>query len=321
MNAVFSFEVDRAISDICLLDHLPTCIPYLSSAACKVLIQTGCIQVDGESVLNDILLSEGQKVVYTVPDYEEGEVDTRWKLLWKNDEIAAVQKPANLPVSRTTRNVYNTLIQILRRESPWPDAHLLHRLDLETSGIILIGQTKASASKYQPNLSSLIQRKVYHAVVKGKPSWEKLDYQCELNTLKDSAIRCQMHEVDKGKISRTKFKIIKTNGQFSIIECQLMTGRKHQIRAHLSILGYPIVGDKIYSNNGEFYLKRLQDNTSQQDHAKLITPHHLLHAYQIHITPFKSNSDESKNTISEPLVITNTSYSEAWLSFTEKQGL
>ncbi len=321
MDAVFSFEVDQAISGIWLLDYLPTCIPYLSVPVCEALMQEGCIHVDGEPLLNNLVLSEGQNVVYTVPNYQEGKVDTRWKLLWENDDIAAVHKPSNLPVSRTTRNVYNTLIQILRRESPWPDAHLLHRLDLETSGIILIGQTKASASKYQSNLSDLIQRKVYHAIVKGKPSWDKLDYQCELNTLKDSAIRCQMHEVEKGKTSRTKFTVIKTNDEFSIIECELLTGRKHQIRAHLSILGHPIVGDKIYSNNGEFYLKRLQDTTTLQDHEKLITEHHLLHAFQIQITPFEFDEDRIQKEISEPLIITNDYYSEAWLSFIKNNGL
>jgi 23S rRNA pseudouridine1911/1915/1917 synthase len=314
MDAVFSFEVDQALSGFELLEHLPTCIPYLSEVQCMSLLLQGGITIDGQVISDNLVMLEGQSIAYTVPDYKEGEVDTRWQLLWQNGEIAAVHKPSNLPVSRTTRNVYNTLIQILRRESPWPDAHLLHRLDLETSGIILIGQNKASASKHQPNLPHLIQRKIYHAIVKGSPSWDQLDYQCDLNTSKDSPIRCQMHKVEKGKTSQTKFTVLKSNGQYSIVECELMTGRKHQIRAHLSILGHPIVGDKIYSNQGDFYLKRLKDETTQADEDALITPHHLLHAYQVHINP-----DECEQ--AKPVVLTDTQYSDAWMWFIKEQGL
>ena len=70
---------------------------------------------------------------------------------------------------------------------------------------------------------------------------------------------------------------------YSLIQCELLTGRKHQIRAHLAHLGTPIVGDKIYSNNGGFYLKRLKKTLTENDHAALLTPHHLLHAYEIYL--------------------------------------
>lgn len=314
-----------------LLEYLHSNMPMVAITQWQTYLDDGLISINGNTALQDQVMSEGQQVKYTLHDYQEGEVDTRWSLLWQNNEIAAVHKPSNLPVSRTTRNIYNTLVQILRRESPWQDAHLLHRLDLETSGIILVGKDNASASKHQPNLSSLIQRKIYHAVVYGLPDWQTLDYECELNTIKDSPIRCQMHQVEKGKTSRTLFKVLKTSGDYSIIECELLTGRKHQIRAHLSNLGHAIVGDKIYSNGGEFYLKRLQDNITSVDHDALLTPHHLLHAYEVHLQPNYSNeggdAEESKQVQKEieqkqdAIVITDRCYSEAWHSFVKKHSL
>lgn len=285
MKAQFSFVVSKQQSGDALLALLLPAIPYRTAEEWKDLLSSGFINVNGMIVNEDRQLNEGDVVDYLIPDHEEGEVDTGWKLLWEGEDVVAIHKPANLPVSRTTRNVYNTLIQLLRRESPWPDAHLLHRLDLETSGIILVGKTKAAAAKYQPKINQFVAKKVYLAWVAGCPDWTELDYECDLNTQKGSDIRCQMYPVPsgEGKLSRTYFKVVKQVNEYSLVQCELKTGRKHQIRAHLNSLGHPIVGDKIYSNGGEFYLKRLRDELEAEDYNKLLTDHHLLHAYQVDV--------------------------------------
>ncbi|MEH6447521.1 MAG: RluA family pseudouridine synthase [Oleispira sp.] len=295
MNATFSFTVNSKQADTHLLACLLPVIPYLQPEQWQALLfgVQGDVKVDGIIVCDDILLLAGQVVSYTLNDYQEAEVDDAWSLVWSNTEISAVHKPANLPVNRTTRNVYNTLIQLLRRESPWPDAHLLHRLDLETSGLILIAHNNAMARQYQSKLAQLIKRKVYRAVVIGEPDWVNKDFTCDLGTLDEShggtAIRSQMHVVPKGegKESRTVFNVlaskVKDGVSYSLIECELFTGRKHQIRAQLAHLGHAIVGDKIYSNGGAFYLKRLDKTLTDGDYQALLTPHHLLHAYEIHL--------------------------------------
>lgn len=303
-----------------LLACLLPCIPYLNEDQWQVLLSDGLIKVDGLIETKDCILKQGQTIDYTIPNYQEDEVDTHWNILWQNNDIAAIHKPTNLPVSRTTRNVYNTLIQLLRRESPWPDAHLLHRLDLETSGIILIAHDNEQAKFYQPKLADLMQRKNYHAIIHGEPAWRTLKHQSYLNTKKDSLIRCQMHEVDEGegKLSETHFKVIASNNGFSWVECELLTGRKHQIRAHLSQLGHPIVGDKIYSNSGEFYLKRLDDAVTQADYQTLLTDYHLLHAYEVEL---KDMWSEQKNAKPSSIVIQDEQYSDVWKAFTKKVGL
>lgn len=315
LKTSFTFTVTQKHHHKMLVAYLSDNMPQIEQGDWVQLLASGAVKVDGEVVSKNQVMEAGQVIQYEIENYQEGSVDTAWSTLWHDQKIAVIHKPANLPVSRTTRNVYNTLVQLLRRESPWPDAHLLHRLDLETSGIILIGQSNDAASEYQPKLTTLIQRKIYHAIVHGEPDWKKLDYQCDIKTLKDSAIRCQMHKVElgQGKSSQTLFKVLACNNGFSLIECELKTGRKHQIRAHLSSLGFPIVGDKIYSNKGEFYLKRLDDQLTQADHDRLLTEHHLLHAYQVHINP----DLESK----EIRIITDNDYPKAWLDFCDAQNL
>ncbi len=290
-----------------LLECLLPCIPYLSHEQWLGLTTSGLVQVNSVSVGEGYVVSTGEIVLYTVPNYQEAEVDTGWSLLWSNEQIAAIHKPANLPVNRTTRNVYNTLVQLLRRESPWSDAHLLHRLDLETSGILLIAQNNQVARQYQSTLSNLIKRKVYRAIVHGQPSWKNLEYECDLSTLPDSAIRCQMHPVEdgKGKKSQTNFKVIATCTEFSMIECELLTGRKHQIRAHLASLGHPIVGDKIYNHKGVFYLQRLERPLIDKDYDVLLSRHHLLHAYELTLNNLWQEGEDS-------IVIQDTAFPESW---------
>jgi len=320
LDAHFTMTVNLQQHDSRLLACLLPCIPYLNETQWRGLLDQGLIKVDDVVVTMDCVLQLGQVVDYTVPDYQEDEVDTRWTLIWQNEHIAAVHKPANLPVSRTTRNVYNTLIQLLRRQSPWPDAHLLHRLDLETSGILLIGQDNEQAKYYQPKLAQLMLRKKYRAIIHGEPTWQTLQHTSYLNTQKDSAIRCQMHSVDEGqgKFSETHFNVLASAHGFSLVECELLTGRKHQIRAHLSQLGHPIVGDKIYSNRGDFYLKRLDDALTQADYDTLLTDHHLLHAYEIQL---KDMLSEGNDTQAEPIVIRDEQYSDVWYAFAKKVGL
>jgi len=314
VDAVFKEEILPKSNGLALLDHLAPCIPYLSQEAWFELLKSGCIEIEDKVVLDNEILSTGQHLKYTIANYQEAAVDCNWKLLWEGEDIFAVHKPANLPVSRTTRNVYNTLIQLVRRESEWPDAHLLHRLDLETSGIILLAKNKLGASMWQPKISHLLGRKIYHAVVHGKPDWVETEFECKLATRKESPIRCQMHvcdDAEKGKVSHTQFKLLATHENYSIIQCELLSGRKHQIRAHLSHLGLPIVGDKIYGHGGEFYLKRLDDNVTPADWDKLQSNHHLLHAFEVHI----NYTDQATHTLID------NEYPQQWRQFCQKIGL
>jgi 23S rRNA pseudouridine1911/1915/1917 synthase len=109
---------------------------------------------------------------------------------------------------------------------------------------------------------------------------------------------------------------IKGNVSYSLIECELFTGRKHQIRAQLAYLGHPIVGDKIYSNGGEFYLKRLDKTLCEADHERLLTPHHLLHAYEIHVFNLWTSEQSQKETRpKEATILRDDNFPESWQAF------
>jgi 23S rRNA pseudouridine1911/1915/1917 synthase len=271
---------------------------WTEDEACHALT-SGLVTVNGVETLTDCALLPADKVVLTLTQHSELVVDTRWKLIWKTPELMVVHKPAGLPVSRTTRNLFDTLISQVRRATEYKHAHLLHRLDAETSGLIILANYDHADRKWKKRIDRLIERKIYHALVWGVPDWQETLCECYLAEKKDSPIRTQMHVVAEDesdtvkapKLARTRFKCEKIADGFSLISCELLSGRKHQIRAQLAHLGLPIIGDKIYSHDGRFYLQRLAAPLTAEDYAVLGAEHHLLHAFQLNLNTGKDQAE------------------------------
>ncbi|RRD00679.1 pseudouridine synthase [Amphritea balenae] len=258
-----------------------------------LLFDAGCICIDGEIVGPEALAVQGSVVGLRLPEHWEESVDTRWRLLWQNAELLAVYKPHLLPVSRTTRNLYNTLISLVRRETAFSDARLLHRLDTETAGVVLLAKNKQADQKWKPRLDQLMKKKIYHAWVSGTAAWQDKVYECELSEKTGSLIRSQMYVVSanepdlypKPRYCKTAFSVLKLEPGRSLIRCELFTGRKHQIRAQLASLGLPVIGDKLYSHDGYYYLKRIEQGLNTDDYVHLGAEHHLLEAVRCVISP------------------------------------
>lgn len=251
----------------------------------------GWLRVNDRVVHVDQALVPGDRVQLWLPDHVEADVDVQWRLLWKRHDLMVVHKPAGLPVSRTTRNLFNTLISLVRRATQYKEAHLLHRLDAETSGLMVLANHSHADKRYKKHLDRLMVGKVYHALVWGDPDWNELDCVCYLAERLDSPIRTQMHVVDVDEVgtrhtpkwSQTQFSVLRRYGSYTLVSCTLQSGRKHQIRAQLAHLGHAIIGDKIYSHAGRYYLTRLTRDLTAQDEVDLGAPHHLLHAYELQL--------------------------------------
>jgi len=104
-----------------------------------------------------------------------------------------------------------------------------------------------------------------------------------LATLEESLVRCRMWPHPGGKPCRTLFHTLACTNSYSLLLAELQTGRRHQIRAHLAHLGHPLIGDKIYSHDGHYYLKRLDGELSEEDYLGLGARHHLLHAWSVNL--------------------------------------
>ncbi len=250
-------------------------------------LTSGRVSSGGQPVSPGGLCMPGELAV-SLPDHIEDPVNHDWQVIWETHDLMAVYKPAPLPVSRTTKNLFGTLISEIRRHTPWRDARLLHRLDTETSGLILIAKYEAADKRWKKRFERLLVRKLYHAWVWGNPAQDTYEITWPLSEKQGSAIRSQMYVADSRsgeylnpKSCHTRVRVLERHSEYSLVECELLTGRRHQIRAHLAALGHPIVGDKIYSHAGRYYLQRLERPLDDGDITALGSSRQLLQAQSL----------------------------------------
>lgn len=282
VQAVFSHTAAPDEGGVLFLELLVRRFPYHTPEEWRERIDGGSVTLDGARVAPDATIRPGMVLRYTM-DYAEPAVPIDWKLLHREGDLALVHKPAGLPVHKTGRVFVNVLARLVREElgEGWAP---LNRLDAETSGIVAFarGQALRGAAPGTPGTTWV---KSYLAVVDGHLSAGTV-HDGPLADWTEHAIRSRVRVHPSGKTARTVFVPLAHADGCTLVLARPVTGRKHQIRAHLADLGFPIVGDKVYGPRGaegHYYLKRLQGELAPEDIAALGAPHQLLHAVALEI--------------------------------------
>ncbi len=200
-------------------------------------------------------------------------------VLYEDEGILAIDKPPGIVVHPTHSHLRNTVITLLRQQRGEDNLTLAHRLDAETSGILLLGRHRWAARKLQTAFEKGRVDKHYLALVFGHP--EEDSFRCELPLgpfSRDKFIYRQSPEADETRECETRFRVLSRGARFSLIEAELLTGRRHQIRAHLACCGFPVVGDKLYALDNRDYRRFLHGGGLDEDHReKLVAERCLLH--------------------------------------------
>lgn len=171
------------------------------------------------------------------------------EVIYEDDDLLAVNKPAGLVVHPSFKNTSGTLMNgLLERAKGWPHGSkpaLLGRLDKLTSGLVMVTKRTPVHAAMQRAMAARRVDKDYLAIVRGKPSPSKGIIDLALD--RDPWDRRRVTVTDRGgQPSLTKYERVATAGGYSLVRCRLITGRTHQIRVHLSARGWPIVGDPVY---------------------------------------------------------------------------
>ncbi len=212
-----------------------------------------------------------------VPDAEVNAPIPR--LLFEDDELIIIDKPPGLAAHPTASRFVATVRHWLRQSGYGDEAEPLHRLDVETSGVLAIARTTTAARIYRRVLRERGFEKSYLAVVKGSParsSWTS----CEpLGFATDSEIRLKM---GPGVLeAETHFEVLRRSMSRALVHARPVTGRQHQIRVHLSLSGHPIVGDKLYGPDEGLFLTALRRPLDSQELERCGHPRHALHAHRL----------------------------------------
>ncbi len=173
-------------------------------------------------------------------------------ILYEDLDIIVVDKIEGLLTMGTEREKQRTAYYILTDYVKKGNVRsnnrifIVHRLDRETSGILVFAKNERAKNYLQENWKSFSKK--YFAVVQGKLQEKEGIITSYL--LENKAFRIySVNDPAKGKFAKTGYKVVKDTGKLSLLEISLFTGRKHQIRVHLSDKGHPVVGDKIYGND------------------------------------------------------------------------
>jgi 23S rRNA pseudouridine1911/1915/1917 synthase len=167
-----------------------------------------------------------------------------------------------------------------------PDIHpqFVNRLDRETSGVTLVAKCDTVARQLRRIWEQLLVQKEYLAIVHGRVNQQHGVIDAPLGKDKQSKVAVKDCVRSDGAPARTEFWTEHATSAFSLLRVQPQTGRKHQIRLHLAHAGHPIVGDKLYGGDEDFYLALVENRLTDIQRQQLILPHQALHARAVRFT-------------------------------------
>tara|TARA_A100001011_G_scaffold394266_1_gene486223 strand:+ start:2009 stop:2980 length:972 start_codon:yes stop_codon:yes gene_type:complete len=252
-------NINKQLSSQRLDKVLVSSLDGYSRTQIKTLILNGNVFKDGKEFKDPSYITKENEnflinVIIKIEEKHEPE-NINLNIIYEDEDLIVINKPPNLVMHPAPGNENGTLVNALIHytnnnlsnldDSPRPG--IVHRLDKDTSGIVVI----AKKNKIHINLAKQfkdhsISRK-YKAIVWGAPDNQKIEGYIERN--KKNRKKMSLNKKGFGKFSKTNIKLEKTFGIASIVECELFTGRTHQIRLHLTSINSPIIGDKIYGKS------------------------------------------------------------------------
>ncbi|HUH01724.1 MAG TPA: RluA family pseudouridine synthase, partial [Kofleriaceae bacterium] len=189
------------------------------------------------------------------------------------------------PVHVSAKFYFNTLTRVLRERYPDEPMQICHRLDRETSGVLVVARHREAAAALKGQFSAHRVAKTYLAIVHGVPAWDQtlVDLPLGLTTDADALINIRMVVRHDAPPAQTQVDVLERAGAFALLQCKPISGRQHQIRVHLAESGYPIVGDKLYAHGDTEFAAYCDGGMTEDLLARFLLPRQALHAASIRI--------------------------------------
>ena len=241
-------------------------IPDLSRTRVKELIQDDNILVNQKKEKVSYKVQAGDQIEVNVPAVKPLDVvpeDIPLDIVYEDDDVIVVNKPQGMVVhpapGHSDHTLVNALLYHTKDLAKSPEGFrpgIVHRIDKDTSGRLMIAKNDKASQTLDDQLAHKTNKRIYWAIVHGNFSEENGTIDAPIG--RNPYDRKKMAVVERGKKAITHFKVLKQFKGYSLIECQLETGRTHQIRVHLDYIGHAVAGDPLYGprktlkGNGQF---------------------------------------------------------------------
>jgi 23S rRNA pseudouridine1911/1915/1917 synthase len=247
MNA----DVPAAFGGLRLDQALARLFPQYSRNRLQAWLKSGHITIDGRRLAANHEVTGGERIALrppSVPDAAAPQAQRMpLKVAFEDDALIVIDKPAGLVVHPGAGQPDRTLLNALLAHAPAlagvPRAGIVHRLDKDTSGLLVVAKTVSAQAELVKQLAARSMRRVYLAVVQGDPPASGV---IDAPVGRDARARTRMAVTHRGKPARTAYRVLERYGRAALVECRLETGRTHQIRVHFQHIRHPLVGDETY---------------------------------------------------------------------------
>ena len=263
------------------LDHfLKRRIGRLSRTRIQSILRDQIFFSDGRTVRPAAAVRAGETILLRRPAPIEPDVPRRFDVLYQDDAVLVIDKPAGLPMHTTAKFWRNTLTALLRERYPDEAMEVAHRIDRETSGVLVIARGREVASFLTQAFARRAVQKTYLALVKGHPpDAGRIDQPIKLL---DTKSHVMMGPAPDGLAAVTGFRVVRRFAGHALCEAHPETGRQHQIRVHFQTLGHPIVGDKLYGASEALFMRACDEGVTPELLAAFDgLPRHALHAHRL----------------------------------------
>ncbi len=288
------FRVPPEVAGMRVDVFLQSQLKRTSRSRTKVILRASAYGEDGRRLRPGSRVRAEQKILLWRAPWDENPVPTDVPIIYEDEHILAVNKPANLPVHPSARYHKNTLIKVLERDRPdAPFLSLGHRLDRETSGVLLVSKTPECDRALKRQLEARDGvHKTYLAFTDGIPNdgTARLDFRLErsieIDPVHSTRVKMRLSDLPSALYASTVFHVeatatSDTGHVYARVRCDLETGRQHQIRIHLASVGAHVVGDKLYGKDETFFTRGADGELVDADFEVLELARHALHAYRI----------------------------------------
>lgn len=246
-DSIFSWTAE---TDEQLIEEIAKKLTDHKRNSIKTLLKYGHIAINSTPVTQfDTEVKRGDKLSVNFTRPFVVFYHRRIKLVYEDDDIMVINK-SNGILSVSTDNkkdgtAYSIMRDYLKKKDPRLKLFIIHRLDRDTSGLMMMAKNIEAKETMQHNWNNMVLNRKYVAVVEGKVEQEE-------GTIRSYLAQTSQHEMystdnpEEGQLAITRYKRLKTGNGYSLMELELDTGRKNQIRVHMKDLGHPIAGDKRY---------------------------------------------------------------------------